>query len=212
MKFKDFVNLYSKYSLVDSRTFSVYSEKPQHLRRQVREWAQKGYLLPLKRGLYLFSEDYQRNKISPLFIANYMCVPSYISLGYALYYYNLIPEKVTVFTSLTTKKTMVYDNYLARFEYRSIKKDLFFGFKEIKDEDFSIFISLPEKAILDFFYFNTDIKGSFDYFDSLRLQNLEILNIDRFNLFQKKYSKRVQRIADLFVDYVEFYNKKYKKL
>jgi len=212
MKFKEFIKLYGEYPLIDSKTFAVYSDKPQYIRRQVREWVQKGYLLSLKRGLYLFDKGYRKKNVSPLFIANYLLSPSYISLEYALYYYGLIPEKVTVFTSITTKKTMVYSNFLSKFEYRSVKKDLFFGFKEIQDEGLSISISLPEKAVLDLIYLNTDFKGSFDYFDSLRFQNLEILDIDRLKVFKKKYPKRVQKAADVFIDYIKSYKQNYKEL
>jgi hypothetical protein len=212
MKFKELVKLYGEYPLIDSKSFAAYSDRPQHLRRQVRDWVQKGYLLPLKRGLYLFNKDYRKKNVSSLFIANYLLSPSYISLEYALYYYGLIPERVTVLTSITTKKTMSYDNFLARFEYRSVKKDLFFGFKKAQDEEFSVSISLPEKAILDLIYLNSDFEASFGYFDSLRFQNLEILDADRIRAFKKKYPKRVQKTADLFVDYIENYKRKYREL
>jgi len=63
MKFKEFVKIYQEAPLIDLSTFSLYNEKPQSLRRQVREWIKKDYLIPLKRGLYIFSGEWR--KIQP---------------------------------------------------------------------------------------------------------------------------------------------------
>jgi len=38
MKFNEFVKIYQKAPLIDSSTFSLYNERPQSLRRQVRDW------------------------------------------------------------------------------------------------------------------------------------------------------------------------------
>ncbi len=95
MKFEEFLKIYNQAPLVDSSTFALYSQNPQDLRRQVREWTKKGYILPLKRGIYFFNENYRKKEPSLSFIANFLITPSYLSLEYALGFYDLIPEKVT---------------------------------------------------------------------------------------------------------------------
>ena len=212
MKFINFIKIYRKSPLIDSGTFSLYSPNPQDLRRQVREWVKKGYLLSLKRGIYIFSDEWRKFQISSLFIANYLISPSYISREYALGFYGLIPEKVTVFTSVTTKKTRKFKNILGNFEYSSIKKELFFGFKKETDNEQDIFISLPEKALLDYFYLNNHFRGSFSELESIRLQNLENLNVQLIKEYSFKFNKRVQRIGKILIKYIEKQKSEYERL
>ena len=193
MKFADFVKYYSNTPIIDSSTFS-HLTNPEHLRRQVCQWVLKKYMYPLKKGLYVFSKEYQRIPLSDLFVANFMVTPSYVSLEYAMGRYGLIPEHVSVITSVTTKKTKRFENCLGVFEYRSIGKSLFFGMQKETINNQEIFIASPEKAVTDYFYFNPHLKNTFSYFDSIRFQNLEILKIKRLLEYSKKYNKRTSKI------------------
>ena len=212
MKFNEFVKIYQKAPLIDSSTFSLYNEKPQNLRRQVREWVKKDYLIPLKRGLYIFSSQWRKIQPSVLFMANFLVLPSYVSLEQALGFYEIIPEKVTVITSVTTKKTKIFKNLVGSFEYRSIKEDLFFGFKKEIDNNQEFFIALPEKALLDFFYLNNHFQGDFSELESLRLQNLEVLNIRLLETYGLKYNKRIRRIAEVLIEFVKKEKGRYRRL
>lgn len=205
MKYSDFIKIYRDVPIIDSSTFSLYVEKPQNLRRQVREWVKKGYLVSLKKGLYIFSEEWRKVNPSVLFVANFLVDPSYVSLEYALGFHGIIPEKVTVITSITTKKTNFFKNALGDFEYRSVKKDLFWGYKKEVDKDQEFFIARPEKALIDFFYLNSNFKGDFLEFESLRLQNLEEINTELLDRYSLKYNKRLKRLA---LALIAFTNKK----
>ncbi len=211
MKFNDFIKIYQDIPFIDSSSFSLYGQQ-EHLRRQVRDWTKKGYLLPLKRGLYIFNKEYKKIQPSVLFTANFLTTPSYVSLEYALGEYNLIPEKVTIFTSVTTKKTNVFENCLGRFEYRSVKKDLFFGFKTQEFQNQKIFIATPEKALLDYFYLNPNCQGKISYFESMRLQNLEILDADLLISYKDKYNNRVKKNIDQLIKYRDILKNDYKGL
>jgi len=212
MKFNEFVKIFQKAPLIDSSTFSLYNEKPQNLRRQVREWVKKDYLIPLKRGLYIFSSQWRKIQPSVLFMANFLVLPSYVSLEQALGFYEIIPEKVTVITSVTTKKTKIFRNLVGSFEYRSIKEDLFFGFKKEIDNNQEFFIALPEKALLDFFYLNNHFQGDFSELESLRLQNLEVLNIRLLETYGLKYNKRIRKIAEVLIEFVKKEKGRYRRL
>ena len=210
MKLIKFVKIYQNIPLIDSGTFPLYTEKPQDLRRQVNEWRKKGYIIPLKKGLYIFSDEYRKIFLSHLFVANFSVFPSYISLEYAFNFYGLIPEKVTTFTSITTKKTTRFKNILGNFEYHSVKQDLFFGFKKETDKNQDFFIALPEKALLDYFNLNNQYKGHFSELESLRLQNLEILNVELLRTYGLKYNERVKRIVNVLIEFIKKYKKSYK--
>lgn len=151
MNFDTFLQNFGENAIIDSSSFALLDEKLADIRRQVSGWVKKGYLLQLKKGVYVLSDTYRKIGPSELFIANYLVTPSYLSLEYALGYYDLIPEKVTVYSSLTTKKTQTFTNVLGTFEYRSVKESLFFGFTKLASNNQEFFIALPEKAILDFF-------------------------------------------------------------
>jgi hypothetical protein len=147
---------------------------------QIKRWQDKELLIKLKKGIYILNSRDRRIFPSRAFISNQLYVPSYISCEYALSFYGLIPERVIDLTSVTTKKTTRFVNKIGTFIYQHIKPSAFRGFKIITDEaGLSVFIALPEKAIVDFLYLNLkrirDFKS--DIFDiSFRFQNMEILN------------------------------------
>lgn len=75
-------------TLLDSlRTYSRPRDK-------ITALLKKGVIVRIKKGLYIFGEEYRKNPYSNEILANLICGPSYISLEYALQYYGLIPERV----------------------------------------------------------------------------------------------------------------------
>lgn len=203
MKFDTFLHNFGENAIIDSSSFALWDEKLSDIRRQVSGWVKKGYLLQLKKGVYVLSDTYRKIRPSRQFIANYLVLPSYLSLEYALGYYDLIPEKVTVYSSLTTKKTQTFTNALGKFDYCSVKESLFFGFTKAAYDNQEFFIALPEKAILDFFYFREDVRGAFGEFEAFRFQNLEILKLKRFHEFSLVYPNRVRKAGRSFVKFVK---------
>ena len=69
-------------------------------------------------------------------------------------HYHLIPEGVFQVTSASTKNTANYTSSVGDFNYRHIKPSLFFGYKLLKEKNFTVKIAEPEKVILDYFYIN----------------------------------------------------------
>lgn len=142
----------------DVPAFRLDDIEPARLRRpheliQLHYWIKNGKLLRLKKGVYTLNKDERRAPLSPLWLANYLYWPSYISLEYALSLYGLIPEAVGAITSVTTKKTANFNNSLGRFTYRNISETFFFGFKRHKtSEGQSYWMAEPEKALLDFIH------------------------------------------------------------
>lgn len=180
MKFATFRELIKKYPFFRSNLFPLLTDNPNFLRRQVVDWVKQGRLIELKRGIYTLSEKWEDKTLSPYLLANIIYSPSYISLESALSHYNLIPERVEVITSVTSKKTQTFENKFGKFTYRHIKQSCYEFFIANKDKsNLEYFIATPEKALLDYLYLNTppDITIEKDYFyDALRLQNVTSLN------------------------------------
>ncbi len=213
MKLTEFVKRYTNVQIIDSSTFSLLDEDPQKIRCQVRYWVKQGYLIILKRGIYILDESLRKYPLSMGFIANFLVSPSYLSTEYALSYYDLIPEKTTVYTSITTKKTSIFKTQIGVFEYRSVKSALFFGFIKKTEAGSSYFIAYPEKALLDFFYLNRyKIKNHNEAFELYRFQNLNALNLKRFDTFRLMYDSRTNTIARNFIVYARSQKKRYTLL
>ncbi|MCK4351894.1 hypothetical protein KAW65_00620 [candidate division WOR-3 bacterium] len=194
MKYLEFKDAVREFPLISSTHISNVSKKPQTLKVQLSGWQKKGLVIKLKRGLYILNESDRKIEPSRIFLSNALYSPSYVSTEYAFGHYDLIPEKVADVTSITTKKTAKFTNPFGTFLYQHLKTNLFFGFKEIEDENgFPVFIAEPEKAVLDFIYLNLgDFKGKKkDVFSlSYRFQNLDILKKKKLTDFAKKYENK----------------------
>ena len=187
-----------KNSLRDFPVFSIADIRAAYGgfdRRRLSEWQKKGYIKKIVKGYYLFSDvDIDEGTLSA--IANKIYKPSYISLETAMSHYRLIPESIYMITSVSTKRTYLFETPVARFSYRTIKPALFFGYSLLPG---GIKMAFMEKAILDFFYINPSVRTE-DDFSSLRVNREEMLSrinkerltdyVRRFN--QKRLSKRVE--------------------
>lgn len=130
----------------------VYAWQPGFDRNNFRRWAQKGYLVRLRQGVYAFPEYRQKPEMAAYF-ASRIYNPSYISLHSALSFYGLIPETVVQITSVTSLKTAFFKNVFGEYSYKSVREDLMFGYSQrsLPDGRAMPFAS-PEKAILDLLY------------------------------------------------------------
>lgn len=189
-----------------SQDLEMFKEDKQVLRNQIGRWQKKGLLINLKKGVYLLNK-YDR-KISPsrVFIANQLYSPSYISLEYALSFYGLIPERVVDVTCVTARKTQQFRNEFGLFIFRHIQKDGFTGFCVEKDEEgLPYFIASPEKAIVDFLYFNLNIfkKDFLKVFkENLRFQNTAPLKKDKILSLARLFKNK--KLTDVSKEFCEF--------
>jgi len=115
-------------------------------------WSKNGFLMRLKNGRYLFTQDRARVKGDE--VASFLYGPSYLSLETALAWYGFIPEMVYAYVSVTSRINRRFINELGTFIYRHIKPQLFWGYAEIQTEYGHILIAEPEKALLDYIYLN----------------------------------------------------------
>ena len=59
------------------------------------------------------------------YMANRLRLPSYLSLEYVLAKEGLIPEAVYVLTSITSKTSRNFTNFMANYSYKNVKTKLF---------------------------------------------------------------------------------------
>ena len=140
----------------------IYGWKQNFNRNNLTRWLNKGLIVKLRQGYYTFPE-YKDKPYYAYFFANKIYQPSYISLHTALAFYGMIPESVIQITSVTTLKTEYFRNDFGEYSYKSLKKQLFFGY-DLKPmtNNRILKIAKPEKALLDLLYlypfYNTEQK------------------------------------------------------
>lgn len=164
-------------ALLDFKVFSLGDIKklfPDFDSRRLVEWQQKNYIRKLINKWYVFSEV-PIDELLLFRISNCLHRPSYVSLESALSYYNLIPEAVYSQQAITTRKTITYETQVGTFNYRSVKPELFFGYKIIHKDKLPVMIADIEKALLDYLYLTASLKTMKDI-EALRFNFMELQN------------------------------------
>ena len=177
-------------------------------RDKISDLLRKGAIVRVKKGIYIFGEDYRRRPFSREVLANLIYGPSYISLDYALHYFGLIPERVEAVTSVTTGRSRKYATPVGLFRYRMIPLAAFrIGMDRVElDDGRSFLIATPEKALADKI---RDDRGNglqtrgrlIDYLENdLRVDPAALAKLDRahFGEIARRYrSRKLQLLNDL---------------
>ena len=202
MKFESFVDLVSRLALIESENCWSFFRDEKIMYVQFSRWVKDGKLIQIGRGLYLLADRYRRVDIDEFHLAGMLRRPSYVSLEKALEYHGIIPEAVSVFTCVTSKRPVRLDTPLGVFDYRHIQEQLFWGYQGITLNKQTFFVALPEKALMDLIYLK-HINATPEYFEELRLGNLEKFSIERFQAFSQKYAKpKMLKAAQHFMEYL----------
>lgn len=114
-------------------------------------WLEKqGFIIRLKRGLYVVNPEYSGLALSSELIANHIYAPSYISMSTALRYYGLIPEAVYVHQSMTVKHSRSFQTPIGLYDYKYISRESFsVGVRSVEKGNYAFLIASPEKALCD---------------------------------------------------------------
>jgi len=203
MKYIDFAEKFKDFPVINIADVKTAFSDFDH--RRIYEWQKAGYIKKVVRSFYIFA-DKILNGEEICFIGNKLREPSYISMEYALNYYSLIPEAVFLFTSITTKNTALFETAVGNFSYKSIKKTLFFGYILKGQGKIKYKMAEPEKALLDFLYFRSDLKNESDI-SGLRINvdiYKEIVNQDKLNEYLAIFQSPVlARKITLLNEYIQ---------
>lgn len=163
---------------------SCYSELSSPSEK-IRALEKDGQLIRLKRGLYVVSNEVSGKPVNACLCANHIYGPSYVSQQWALRWYGLIPERVYTMTSVTTKRSRMFENSLGRFTYEQVKPDYFsIGIDSVEEEGVSFLMASREKALCDFILHDRyvpsrSLKAFWQYLeDDLRIDVDELATFD----------------------------------
>ncbi len=181
-------------SLSEFPVFSIKDIKkrfPDFDSRRLVEWQQKNYIQKVRREYYCFRER-KKDEQFLYFAANKIYSPSYVSMESALAFYNFIPEGVFMTTSISTRNTASYSTAVGNFSYKNVKTSLFFGYRLIQAEGFSIKIAEPEKVILDLLYLKKlDSENDIDALRLNEIQIKELVDFDKLDKYQQIFNSKV---------------------
>jgi predicted transcriptional regulator of viral defense system len=197
MRFNELLAIVGDAPVFETGLLLAGDVDPSHVRRQLSRWTAKGRLYQLRRGVYTLAPPYQKVKPHPFVLANTLVRPSYVSLQAALAYYGLIPDVTPVTTSVTTGRPGQWETALGHFTFRHLKTEWFRGYHRIDlAGGQQAFVAVPEKALLDLVYLESGGDRP-EYLESLRLQALEQLDLDRLAaLADESGSPRLGRAAE----------------
>ena len=210
MKWDVFLKRFGTYSLIEPPMVYVGEANPQAVQAQLSRWVKAGRLIKLARGKYILARPYRKIEPPLEAMANRLVYPSYVSFERALAWYGLIPEAVPVVTSVTTGRPRMIETALGTFQYRHIQQPLFWGYEAITFQGETCIIALPEKAILDLFYFQRGV-ATLARIQEMRFQNLDSLNPNRLTAFaQKTGMTKLRESTKRFLDYRDQFLQEYK--
>jgi hypothetical protein len=203
MKFEKLLEVFAGQPYFDYPAVRLHfqDERDHTSRTALSRFVKRGSLLELKRGFYAFSEPYRTRPLNPLQLAQVLYAPSYISELWALSWYGVIPEKVILITSVTTRVTRTFKNTLGEYRYRTIDRRFFHSWQteEILSEE--VRIATPEKALLDLWYLE---KGEWTVarMESMRFEP-RIIDAERLYALAQNYPPRLIRAAKSWAIYAE---------
>lgn len=169
-------------------------------------WLERnGYIIRLKRGLYVVNPEYSRKRLSNELIANHLYAPSYISMSTALRYYGLISEAVFTHQSMTVKHSRSFQTPIGNYDYKNIARDAFpIGVKSIHNGEYAFLIASPEKALCDLIANSSKVNLRFLKDVKNYLENDIRMDMDEFYKFDAtvfeeyvKVSKKADSISTL---------------
>lgn len=150
------LNELNNLSYFDSNSLSqIVDVSRNSLYANINRWLKRGYLIQLKKGMYVTREFMERHAGSDgyyEFISNKLHEPSYLSCEYVLQQYGILTEAVYAITAVTLKTKREYENRLGRFLYRHVQDRLFTGFEIVDRDEFQVKTATKAKALFDYLY------------------------------------------------------------
>lgn len=171
------------------------------LKKLVYELKKKGWLIPLRRGLYFVSDISSRGfvNISPVVIAGAFDKDSYVSLDSALNYYGLFEQMLRTISSVTRLKSRKYVFQENTYRYLKINKKLYFGFKTENIEGYYAKVADLEKVILDYIYFKNDTYSIDLLLEKLRKAR-DRIDLKKLVTYARKFPETTKRKLGFILD------------
>lgn len=151
-------------------------------RDKIRGLVKDKDIVRVKKGLYVLGKAYNK-PYNTFVLANLIYGPSYITGQTALAFWNMIPERVELIISMTTKRRKQYETPVGRFSYLYCPKTVFsIGIKlEDAGDQKNVLMASPEKALCDITAPKTHISTKKEMKEFLELMRLDFSVYENFD-------------------------------
>ena len=178
-------------------------------RVKINDLIHKNLIVRVKKGIYVFGPKIAHKPYSPMLLSNMVYGPSYISLEYALSYYNLIPERVREVTCVTNKRNKIFNTPVGRFSYKYINPKLYLLSTVLNpmDTQRNVHMATKEKSLVEMLYFNhqrvSELGIKCYLFDDLRIdiESLKTIDIQKAariaQMYRRGTENSVRKIQEL---------------
>ena len=200
MKYSDLTSLVGGLVCFDLPLIvQAFPDRRPAILLQLSRWAAQGKVIPLRRGMYTLPDRGRSVSCDPAVLAQHLYRPSYLSGLWALGFYDLIPERVVVYTSVTTRQPKRFDNPRGFFEYRHLKQPFFFGSQQVAVSGSTVPIARPEKALLDHWHLSAG-EWTVDRLAEMRYQNVAAVDHSLLQEYAARFKRpRLLRAADRWI-------------
>lgn len=169
---------------------------------RINKLVEAGWLKRIKRGLFLVNESISsrfQNDQSLLLISNVLNPNSYISLSYALNYYQMFDQYTKTIVAITTKESKKYnfDGYL--FKFTRVKGSMFFGYSVKLENGRMVKIADAEKALIDYLYLDNSFTSASLVYEKLK-EFKESIDFDKFQEYATKVDITTMRKCGFLLD------------
>lgn len=144
-----------------------------------------GSIVRIKKGLYVFGENYRRKPLSLEILANLIYSPSYLSLEYVLSKYGLIPERAYVITSICLKRSKTFKTAMGSFSYKTRPLATYpLGITRVEiPQEGAYLIATPEKALVDLISQQknlTELQEMKEYlYENMRMEQTDLKKLNK---------------------------------
>ncbi len=188
------------------------------IKNRVSQLAKAGWLVRLKKGLYVVITDISTlgfNDVSQFVTSQALNKESYISFESALQHYSMFDQMLARIDAVTYNIAHTYAVQNTTYKFFQIKKELYFGFTEVRIGSDVVNIADKEKALLDMLYFRSS-----GYTISIVLEKLQDykheIDFEKMQRYAKNYGIGMVRKVGFLLDHLainthELYNKEVKR-
>ncbi|MBR3745013.1 MAG: hypothetical protein IKN31_07950 [Bacteroidales bacterium] len=128
--------------------------------KKIQSLEKSGELIRLKRNLFIVNHELTGKWTDERLCANHIYGPSYVSFQWALRYYGMIPERVYLVTSATTKRTRFFETPIGNFSYVQVPVSYFpIGVESHEEQGVSFLMASREKALCDTILLDNFVPG-----------------------------------------------------
>ena len=178
-----------------------FREERPYLRKRISQFARKGWLFRIKKGVYVISDLHSRGSlsISQYAVVNLLVEPAYVSFESALQYHGFYDQLLSKVTSVATKQFQDKDIDGYTFSYIKTIPAYFYGWENHPMDGQTVKIASREKALIDLIQYHRS-----RYSVDLVLEKLNNFthefDLDRLIEFSLQSTIATQRILGFVLD------------